>query len=107
MLVRELPQMIRYLKDRGVYVLFNTNGTLLREKRFVELIDAGLDELRVSLDAADAARLYALVRGKPFFDRIVRDVTLLTDYQKRAERFTIPRVSLWLTGLKETVDQLA
>ena len=21
--------MIRYLKDRGIYVLFNTNGTLL------------------------------------------------------------------------------
>ena len=34
MLVPELPRMIRYLKDRGVYVLFNTNGTLLREKRF-------------------------------------------------------------------------
>src|SRR6202789_2133961 len=40
MLVRELPDMIRYLKARGVYVLFNTNGTLLREKRFRELIDA-------------------------------------------------------------------
>jgi len=104
MLVRALPQMIRYLKDRGVHVLFNTNGTLLREKRFVELIDAGLDELRVSLDAADA-KTYALVRGKPFFDRIVRDVTLLTEYQRRAG-VTHPRVSLWLTGLKETVDQL-
>jgi MoaA/NifB/PqqE/SkfB family radical SAM enzyme len=104
MLVRALPQMIRYLKDRGVHVLFNTNGTLLREKRFVELIDAGLDELRVSLDAADA-KTYALVRGKPFFDRIVRDVTLLTDYQKRMN-VKHPRVSLWLTGLKETVDQL-
>jgi len=104
MLVRALPQMIRYLKDRGVHVLFNTNGTLLREKRFAELIDAGLDELRVSLDAADA-KTYALVRGKPFFDRIVRDVTLLTDYQKRMN-VTHPRVSLWLTGLKETVDQL-
>jgi radical SAM protein with 4Fe4S-binding SPASM domain len=96
--------MVRYLKARGVYVLFNTNGTLLREKRFVELIDAGLDELRVSLDAADA-KTYALVRGKPFFDRIVRDVTKLTEYQ-RARNVAHPRVSLWLTGLKETIDQL-
>ena len=104
MLVRHLPEMVRYLKARGVYVLFNTNGTLLREKRVVELIEAGLDELRVSLDAADAAT-YATVRGKPFFDRIVRDVGLLTDYQKRAG-LTRPRVSLWLTGMKETVDQL-
>ena len=104
MLVRDLPQMVRYLKDRGVYVLFNTNGTLLRERRFVELIEAGLDELRVSLDAADAAT-YTMVRGKPFFERIVRDVGLLTDYQRRAG-LSHPRVSLWLTGMKETVDQL-
>ena len=31
MLVRKLPDMVRYLKQRGVYVLFNTNGTLLNE----------------------------------------------------------------------------
>jgi MoaA/NifB/PqqE/SkfB family radical SAM enzyme len=104
MLVRELPDMIRYLKARGVYVLFNTNGTLLREKRFRELIECGLDELRVSLDAADA-KTYAIVRGRPFFDRIVRDVSRLTEYQREAG-VTTPLVSLWLTGLKETVAQL-
>ncbi len=53
MLVKRLPDMIRYLKARGTYVLFNTNGTLLQPKRFQELIHTGLDELRVSLDAAD------------------------------------------------------
>src|SRR5580698_3456611 len=73
MLVRELPRMIRYLKDRGTYVLFNTNGTLLQPKKFQALIDTGLDELRVSLDAADRAS-YEKIRGKDFFNRIVRDV---------------------------------
>src|SRR5712671_98709 len=82
MLVRALPRMIRYLKDRGTYVLFNTNGTLLQPKRFQELIDTGLDELRVSLDAADRAS-YLKVRGKDFFDRIVRDVGKLTAYQQQ------------------------
>ena len=104
MLVRELPRMVRYLKNRGVYVLFNTNGTLLNPRKFRELVDTGLDELRVSLDAADA-KIYALVRGKDFFDRIVRDVRKLTQYQQ-ATGATTPRVSLWLTGLKETVQQL-
>jgi len=104
MLVPELPRMIRYLKDRGVYVLFNTNGTLLREKRFRELINAGLDELRVSLDAADAAS-YAQVRGRPFFDRIVRDVRHMRAFQDEAG-VSHPRISLWLTGLKETIQQL-
>ena len=34
MLVKALPRMIRHLKDRGVYVLFNTNGTLLSPKKY-------------------------------------------------------------------------
>jgi len=104
MLVKNLPQMIRYLKDRGTYVLFNTNGTLLRPAKFQELIDTGLDELRVSLDAADRDS-YAKIRGKDFFNRIVRDVGKFIAYQKQVGA-TTPRVSLWLTGMKETVDQL-
>ena len=104
MLVRDLPRMVRYLKDRGTYVLFNTNGTLLQPKKFQALIDTGLDELRVSLDAADRAS-YLRVRGKDFFNRIVRDVGKFTAFQRETGA-TTPRVSLWLTGLKETVDQL-
>jgi MoaA/NifB/PqqE/SkfB family radical SAM enzyme len=104
MLVKDLPRMIRYLKDRGVYVLFNTNGTLLHSKRFQQWIDTGLDELRVSLDAADR-ETYARVRGKDFFQRIVRDVGRFTAFQRQIGAET-PRVSLWLTGLKETVQQL-
>ncbi len=104
MLVRALPRMIRYLKDRNVYVLFNTNGTLLKPRSFPELVATGLDELRVSLDAADAVT-YKQVRGKDFFHRIVRDVGALTAWQRENGHVT-PRVSLWLTGLKETVQSL-
>jgi len=104
MLVKHLPRMVRYLKDRGTYVLFNTNGTLMQPKKFQSIIDTGLDELRVSLDAADRES-YARVRGKDFFNRIVRDVGKFIAYQQQV-RATNPRVSLWLTGLKETVDQL-
>ena len=104
MLVKHLPRMVRYLKDRGTYVLFNTNGTLLNPKKFPEIVGTGLDELRVSLDAADR-KTYAQVRGKDFFDRIVRDVGKFTAYLRQTGA-TKPLVSLWLTGLKETIAQL-
>ena len=104
MLVAELPRMVRYLKDRGAYVLFNTNGTLLTPRKGRELAESGLDELRVSLDAADAAT-YLEVRGKNFFDRILRNVRAFTGMQAR-EGLALPRVSMWLTGLRETVEQL-
>src|SRR5689334_23944453 len=41
MMVKSLPRMVRYLKDRDTYVLFNTNGTLLTERKGREMIAAG------------------------------------------------------------------
>lgn len=104
MMVRSLPRMIRHLKERGAYVLFNTNGTLLSAKKGRELIDSGLDELRVSLDAAEPQAFLA-VRGRDLFHRIVRNVRAFRAMQ-RALGADRPRVSLWLTGLKETIEQL-
>ena len=73
MLVKHLPRMVRYLKDRGTYVLFNTNGTVLNEKNGRALIAAELDELRVSFDAANAES-YLAIRGKNYFHRILKNV---------------------------------
>ncbi len=104
MLVPALPRMIRYLKDRGSYVLFNTNGTLLTTRRGRELVEAGLDELRLSLDAAEP-EAFVEVRGRPFFARILRNIRNFRTLQQETGADT-PRLSLWLTGLKETIGQL-
>lgn len=104
MMVKDLPRMVRHLKARGSYVLFNTNGTLLRPKKGRELIEAGLDELRVSLDAAEA-RAFRLVRGRDWFERIVRNVRDFVALKGQLQAAN-PRLSLWLTGLRETLEQL-
>jgi radical SAM protein with 4Fe4S-binding SPASM domain len=104
MLVKNLPRMVRYLKDRGPYVLFNTNGTVLNERNGRALIEAGLDELRISFDAANAES-YKAIRGKNYFNRILRNVRAFRDLQER-EGCSRPRLSAWLTGLRETVEQL-
>jgi MoaA/NifB/PqqE/SkfB family radical SAM enzyme len=104
MLVKSLPRMVRYLKERGTYVLFNTNGTVLNEKNGRALIAADLDELRVSLDAANR-KSYLAIRGKDYFDRILRNVRAFRALQER-EGHAKPRVSAWLTGLRETIEEL-
>jgi len=104
MLVPNLPKMVRYLKDRGVYVLFNTNGTVLSERNGRALIDARLDELRVSLDASNRESFKA-IRGRDYFNRIIRNVRAFRELQER-EGHAKPQVSVWLTGLKETVEEL-
>ena len=104
MLVKHLPRMVRYLKDRGTYVLFNTNGTVLNDKNGRALIAAELDELRVSFDAANA-KSYLAVRGKNYFNRILKNVRAFRDLQER-EGHVKPRVSAWLTGLRQTIEEL-
>src|ERR1051325_2896644 len=104
MLVKHLPRIVRYLKDRGSYVLFNTNGTVLNEKNGRALIDAGLDELRVSFDAANAES-YRAIRGKNYFHRILKNVRAFRELQER-EGHLKPQVSAWLTGLRETIEEL-
>ena len=104
MLVKNLPRMIRYLKERGIYVLFNTNGTLLAPK------NAPRDYRNRSRRAAGLPRRG---RGGNFFQGPRQEhlrphcpqCAQFTHLQKEIGAAT-PRVSLWLTGLRETVEQL-
>jgi MoaA/NifB/PqqE/SkfB family radical SAM enzyme len=104
LLNRELAPMIRHLKERGVYVVFNTNAALLTRRRQVELIESGLDELRVSLDGS-TPETYLRVRGIPAFDRVVHNVSEMVQ-TKRTLGAATPRLSFWVTGLRENLPEL-
>ena len=104
LLNKDLPRMVRYLKDRGVYVLFNSNGIQLNEKRGRALIEAGLDEYRLSMDGA-TREVYARVRGVDAFDKIWRNVKAFVDLQRSLDA-TKPAVSLWFTAMRENLPDL-
>lgn len=101
---RDLGRMIAYLKARGVHVVFNTNAILLYPKRQIELIESGLDELRVSCDSS-TPETYAKIRGVNVLPKVLRNVGQMMQTRKRigADR---PRVSLWFTGVKENIREL-
>ena len=104
LLNKELPQMIRYLKERGTYVLFNSNGILLNAKRGQALIDAGLDEYRLSMDGS-TRETYARVRGVDAFEKIWRNVRAFITMQ-REQQAAKPAVSLWFTAMRENLHEL-
>jgi hypothetical protein len=62
-------------------VLFNSNGIALTAKRGQELIDAGQDEYRLSMDGA-TRETYAHVRGVDAFDKIWRNMRAFVAMQK-------------------------
>jgi radical SAM protein with 4Fe4S-binding SPASM domain len=99
-----LSRMVAHLKSRDVTVLFNTNGVLLDEATGHALVESGLDELRVSLDAADPDT-YTQIRGKPLHDHVTRNLRRFSSL-KREMSADLPRVSLWITGIRENIAEL-
>lgn len=104
LLNKALPDMVRYLRKRGTYVLFNSNGIALTEKRGQQLIDAELNEYRLSMDGA-SREIYARVRGIDAFDKVWRNVRRFITQQK-AQQASSPRVSLWFTAMRENLHEL-
>ena len=100
----DLFRMVAYLKKRGVTVVFNSDAIGLREKKRRALIESGLDELRVSMDAA-TPDTYRAIRGVATFDRVVDNVTALADL-KKALGVAAPQVSLWFTVMKKNLVEL-
>ncbi len=100
----ELAAMVRYVKERrpSAVVLFNSNAVLLDEDWQRALIDAELDEFRASLDAATAVT-YARIRGIDAFDAVLENLRCFSALLHDAER---PRLSLWLTAMRENLDEL-
>ena len=104
LLNKALCRMIAHLKKRNVFVLFNSNGILLDEKRQNAIIDTGLDELRISLDASSSEG-YKIIRNSNKFNRIVQNLQTFLKLQKKRRAVT-PRLSIWFLGTKENIAEL-
>jgi len=101
-----LPEIITLLRARNIWVLFNSNGLLLNERRGRALIEAGLSELRISLDGATPGT-YARIRGvhERALPLIVRNLTAF-ERLKRELGVEYPSTSLWFTAMRENFHEL-
>jgi radical SAM protein with 4Fe4S-binding SPASM domain len=72
--------------------------------RMVAVLDAGLDELRVSLDASTRGT-YARIRGVDAFDKVIANVERFVAQGRR--RAAAPAVSLWFTAMRENIEEIS
>jgi radical SAM protein with 4Fe4S-binding SPASM domain len=84
-------------------VLFNSNAILLTASLQEALLRTGLDEYRISIDAAHR-ELYAHIRGVDGFNQVVANVA---DFAQRIHQAGHgPRLSFWMTAIRENLAEL-
>ena len=104
LLARDLPLMVAEANRRGAQVLFNTNALALTPRMMRQLVDAGLDQLRVSMDAADP-RTYHRIRGVDAYEKAMANTERFCAYLRDhgADR---PEVWLYFMCMRDNLAQL-
>jgi MoaA/NifB/PqqE/SkfB family radical SAM enzyme len=104
LLNKELPRIIKYLKERAIEVIINSNGTLLTPTWQQDLVASGLDEYRCSIDGAEA-ETYARIRGANLLPKLIEGLAGLVETKARLHSET-PHLSIWCVGTKENLAEL-
>jgi len=101
---KELVDMVRYAKDKGVIeVMFNTNGLLLTEKKSKELIGAGLDKIIFSVDGA-TKETYEKIRRGGNYDILIKNIMNLIEIRK-ASKSNKPHIRVQMVKMKENAHE--
>jgi radical SAM protein with 4Fe4S-binding SPASM domain len=100
---RELHSMIAMTRASGAESYVSTNGLLL-ERDCEELLDAGLDQLRVCLDGIDQAMAEKYRVGTDF-TRVIHGTKTLVE-RRNARHLRTPRIALQMLVTRDTESHL-
>lgn len=99
---KKLENYIRYAHELGyTYVFINTNGYFLDESRSKSLLDAGLDSVKVSVNAAD--KYYELIHGVDAYDKVKNNVIMFDKYRK--EKNSSCKLYISYVATKQTKEE--
>lgn len=80
--VKNLHQYVAAAKEIGYeYVYCTSNGSIPTHDRLKQVIDAGLDSLKFSVNGGDR-ETYHRVHGQDHFDRVIDNIRFVADYRK-------------------------
>ncbi len=108
LLAPNLTKMIKYAKEKEISkkVAIATNGILLNEKKSLQILKSGLDELVISLDAVTPENFEKL-KGVPAsnFEIIEKNVKRFIELRNE-QGLTGPMVKLKIIYMKETKKEI-
>ena len=101
------PEMAAYAKRSGVagLVATTTNASLMTEDLARQLIESGIDQVRVSVIHVGSARYRELTRTWPDYEKVLANVAFLHAEKRRRRRHLSVLAKINDTGLTETERQ--
>ena len=82
LLRRDFFEILEYIKARGLFVSFTTNGTLLDPAKADTLVRLGVDHVTFSVDGVE--QLHDDIRGAGAYQRVVRAIRELVHCRARS-----------------------
>lgn len=100
---KDIFQIVAMFKRRGIWVHLTTNGSRLDDAMVARILDSGVDRIATSLESVNPKRYEALRPGGDFED--FRN-GLLRFREASARRAQSPEMHLWISLLRECVDEI-
>lgn len=84
LLNEDLPEMIKMMKESGIAerIQFFTNGLLLDKEKSIALVDAGLSELRISLQGLTPEMYFKICGVRMNYDKLVENIKFFYENRK-------------------------
>ncbi len=83
----EFPEMVKYAKEKrcAERIDTTTNASLLSPEKNVEMINAGLDRINISIEGVNSKQYLEFSRCRIDFERLVRNITHLYKNRNNCE----------------------
>lgn len=84
---RDLPKMIMYAKQKNVsdFIEIITNASLLDKKLSDELIESGVDRIKISIEDLDKDGYKRISNVDIDFDKVIENIKYLYENKKQCE----------------------
>lgn len=109
-LYKDLAEVVAYAKQLGFsYTFLTSNGALASPKKMKAVLDAGLDSIRFSINAADR-ETYREIHGMDDFDQVLENVKYMRQYIDENHLNVATSISCVITkktlGIQKQVKEL-
>lgn len=104
LLHEKFPEMVRLANERGVRTEMTSNAMLLTPSLAERLIDAGLDQMTVSVDGT-SDEAHAAIRPGASLEAITANVRMLRRLSEKATRAPL-KIGIEFVAMKRNVNQL-